>query len=561
MRRFSCHATSLSRVALSIALACALLVGGVRAQQSAFTSVFTVLSRGQAVGTESVTVTQSTEGWLIASVGSLGPPFDLTTTKFQLRYTPDWQPLSLGVEATQAGQLLIINSTFTPTEARSETLQRGERATATHQISPRTVVLPNGFYAPYEALAERLSSVAVGATLRVYVAPQAEIGATLTRITPHRLVTPTGPIELRQFDVTFANSRAPLAVEIWIDSKNRLARLSIPAAWLIVIRDDISSVMTREETITRPGDEEVFVPALGFKLAGTLSKVQGAAGRGPAVVLVGGAGAEDRDERVAGIPIFGQVAGALADAGFLVIRYDKRGVGRSGGRVESATLEDYADDALSVVAWLRKRPDVDPNRVAIIGYAEGSAIALVAGSREKHVGGLCLIAAPGQTGREVTILQQRHALERANEPDASKRAKVDLQLRVIDAVVSGTGWEGVPPAVQHQADTPWFKTWLLFDPAKVMKKVNQPLLIVSGSLDTQFPPAQSDRLEALARGRKKLPEQATRRILVPGINHLLVPAVSGEEDEYPALSSASVSPALTSAIADWLKATLPKRKP
>ena len=57
-----------------------------------------------------------------------------------------------------------------------------------------------------------------------------------------------------------------------------------------------------------------------------------------------------------------------------------------------------------------------------------------------------------------------------------KRAKSDLQLQVLDAVITGTGWDGVPPAVQHQADTPWFRTWLLFDPAKVMKKVNQPLL-------------------------------------------------------------------------------------
>jgi pimeloyl-ACP methyl ester carboxylesterase len=281
--------------------------------------------------------------------------------------------------------------------------------------------------------------------------------------------------------------------------------------------------------------------------------------RGPAVVLVGGAGAEDRDERVSGIPIFGQLAGALADAGYLVIRYDKRGVGRSGGRVESATLDDYADDALSVVDWLKKRPDVDPNRVAMVGYAEGGAIALAAASREKRLAGVCLIAAPGQTGRELTILQQQHALERANEPEASRRAKIDLELRVLDAVVKGTGWDGVPPSVQHQADTPWFRSWLLFDPAKTMKKVNQPLLIAGGSLDTQFPPAQADRLETLARARKKLPEQSTRKVIVPGINHLLVPATSGEEDEYPALSSATISPALTSAMTDWLKTTLQKR--
>ena len=180
----------------------------------------------------------------------------------------------------------------------------------------------SGFYAPYEALAERLGSAAVGATFRVYVAPQAEIGARLTRIIPHRLVTPTGPIELRQFDLTFANSRAPLAVEVWIDSNNRLARLSIPAAWLIVIRDDISSVMTREETITREGDEEVFVPALGFKLAGTLSKAKRPAGRGPAVVLVGGRGRGRPRPTRRRHPDLRPAGGRWRTRGFLVIRYD-----------------------------------------------------------------------------------------------------------------------------------------------------------------------------------------------------------------------------------------------
>jgi hypothetical protein len=282
MKRFSCHATSLSRVALLIVLAFPVPARGVRAQQANFRSEFTVLSRGQVVGTESVTVTQSADGWLISSIGSLGAPFNLTTTKFQLRYTPDWQPLSLGVEGMLANQLLTINSAFTSTEARNETVERGQRTTATHPISPQAIVLPSGFYAPYEALAARLGSATVGATFRLYVAPQGETGATLTRITTHRLVSPTGPIELRQFDLTFPNLRAPLAVEIWTDSNNRLARLSIPAAWLIVIRDDISSVMTREETITRPGDEEVFVPALGFKLSGTISKASSPAGRGPA---------------------------------------------------------------------------------------------------------------------------------------------------------------------------------------------------------------------------------------------------------------------------------------
>ena len=69
-----------------------------------------------------------------------------------------------------------------------------------------------------------------------------------------------------------------------------------------------------------------------------------AKGRYPAIVMIGGSGPTDRDETVAGIPIFAQIAGALADAGYYVLRYDKRGVGQSGGRAEGARADDYTED-------------------------------------------------------------------------------------------------------------------------------------------------------------------------------------------------------------------------
>ena len=97
----------------------------------------------------------------------------------------------------------------------------------------------------------------------------------------------------------------------------------------------------------------------------------------PAIVLVAGSGPSDRDETVAGIPIFGQLAGALADAGFLAVRYDKRGVGQSGGRPESATLADYAEDLRAVVRFTSDRKDVDRRRVAIVGHGEGGMLGLL----------------------------------------------------------------------------------------------------------------------------------------------------------------------------------------
>ena len=91
-------------------------------------------------------------------------------------------------------------------------------------------------------------------------------------------------------------------------------------------------------------------------------------------MLVAGSGPVDRDETVAGIPIFGQLASALADAGYLVVRYDKRGVGQSGGRPESATLSDYAEDVLgcrAVAAQAEGRGREAPVRSSATARARG----------------------------------------------------------------------------------------------------------------------------------------------------------------------------------------------
>ena len=192
---------------------------------------------------------------------------------------------------------------------------------------------------------------------------------------------------------------ARIVVDLWTDDTGRMIRLSVPSQSLEVVREDIASVSSRSVTISRPNDAQINIPSNGFSLAGTLSRpATPTAPRLPAVVLVGGTGQADRDGLVVGIPVLGQIAGALADAGYIVVRYDKRGIGQSGGRAEAASLADYADDARAAVKVLADRKDVDPKRIAVIGYSEGGLIALIAAAKNKHIASVGLIATPGCLG-------------------------------------------------------------------------------------------------------------------------------------------------------------------
>ena len=59
-----------------------------------------------------------------------------------------------------------------------------------------------------------------------------------------------------------------------------------------------------------------------------------------------------------------------------------------------------------------------------------------------------------------------------------------------------------------------------------MKDVRQPVLIVQGDLDTQVQPHHADKLAELARARKR--KVTVDVVKIPGVNHLLVPAKTGE---------------------------------
>jgi pimeloyl-ACP methyl ester carboxylesterase len=253
------------------------------------------------------------------------------------------------------------------------------------------------------------------------------------------------------------------------------------------------------------------------------------------------------------VPVLGQLAGSLADGGFIALRYDKRGHGQSGGRAESATLGDHAEDVIAVVRWLGSRRDVDRDRIAIVGHGYGSWIALIAAGRERRIAGVVTIAAPSTTGGEWVLEQQQQMLDRMKTPAGDRDAKIDLQRRINTAVMSGQGWEGIPLDMRKQADTPWFQSLLAFDPARVVKNIRQPLLLLHGDLDREVPIAHMERLASLARegGRSR----SVTALAVRGVNHLLVPSASGEVSEYPSLAERTISPDMKIAINDWLTKT------
>jgi pimeloyl-ACP methyl ester carboxylesterase len=517
--------------------------------------VFTIYFRGAPIGTEQVALTRTADGWTIAASGRLGAPLDVLARRIQVRYTPDWRPIEFTLDGTAGGRLHTVRTVVEGATAKSDGISAGQTIQKTDQIDPNALlVLPNSFFGPYEALAARMRSAAPGTEIPLFGVPTMSFTARVGESGPEQIQTTSRLITARRTRASLALPAGPVDIVIWTDETGRMIRFSAPGQSLEVVREDIAAVSSRTVTISRPNDERISIPSNGFSLAGTLSKPASATGKLPAALLVGASGPTDRDGLAFGIPILGEIAGALADAGFLVVRYDKRGIGQSGGRAESAGLADYAEDVRAAIKVLGRRKDVDVKRIAVIGHSEGGSVALIVAAKEKGIAAVAVLATPGMTGADIILAQQERMLNRSAMSSEDKQKKVDAQKRIHEAVITGKGLELLAPDVRRAVDNAEYQSLLTADPVKLMSGVRQPLLIVQGDLDSQVEPSNADRLEALARQRKDA--RPVEVVKVPGVNHLLVPATTGEVDEYPTLKDKHVSQVVTQAIVTWLKKTL-----
>jgi pimeloyl-ACP methyl ester carboxylesterase len=135
-------------------------------------------------------------------------------------------------------------------------------------------------------------------------------------------------------------------------------------------------------------------PSGNIRLAYTLNVPTGT-GPFPAIVMGHGSGYATRYQ-------MGSVASAFVGAGFAVLRYDKRGVGDSGGVYEVAgnvanserVFPTLADDMLAGVEFLKTRPAVDPSRIGLFGASQAGWIIPLAASRSPDVKFMILVVGP-----------------------------------------------------------------------------------------------------------------------------------------------------------------------
>ncbi|HEV2106289.1 MAG TPA: alpha/beta hydrolase [Candidatus Eisenbacteria bacterium] len=322
-------------------------------------------------------------------------------------------------------------------------------------------------------------------------------------------------------------------------------------------------------------DTTVANAAAGVSLACTVTLPPGK-GPFPAVLLITGSGAQDRDEALLGHRPFLVLADHLTRHGFAVMRCDDRGTARSTGVFAAATTRDFVGDARAEFEALRRWPGVDPRRVGLVGHSEGGVIAPWLAASDPRVAFVVLLAGPGIPGDSLLVLQTE-AIERASGAgDSSVAATGALEHRLLADIIagadsaalarglatriadrlrgqgrSGADADAVAAMQTRMLLSPWFRAFIAHDPRPDLRRTRCPVLAMNGSLDAQVPAAEN--LPAVAAALREGGNRDVRIVELPGLNHLFQTATTGLPAEYGAIDE-TFAPAALDTLTDWLVA-------
>jgi uncharacterized protein len=315
-----------------------------------------------------------------------------------------------------------------------------------------------------------------------------------------------------------------------------------------------------------------------INLAGTLTIPEGD-GPFPAVILITGSGAQNRNEELMGHKPFLVIADYLSRNGIAVLRYDDRGVGKSQGVYATATSADLATDGEAAYNFLKNHPKINPKEIGLMGHSEGGLIAPIVAASNPGIAFIVSLAGPGVTGQQIIIrqsedisklsglskeqirestelLKKRFAVLRKEKDN--KRAEIKILAMYKESLVKQKmAKEEIEKDVSQLKASfgagtyTWLRYFIMTDPAKFWKKVSCPVLALNGEKDIQV--AAKENLPAIEKALKSGSNESVKTIILPGLNHLFQHCKTGMPGEYGTIEE-TFSPEALKIITDWIQA-------
>ena len=307
-----------------------------------------------------------------------------------------------------------------------------------------------------------------------------------------------------------------IQVTIAVDSASRISGLQLQPVF-------------QAEEATAPAtviEEEIVLNAgTDIELGGTLTLPANATGPVPAVVLVQGSGASDRDETAMAYKPFRDLAWGLAEQGIAVLRYDKRtyvyGAGSTPEEAARLTVKEEAvDDAIAASALLKQDERIDSSKVYLIGHSQGGMLAPRIDTEGGDFAGLVLLAGSPRPLWEIIYDQNMAVIETMDDADPRKAeglALIEAEYKKAASMAGMTEEEALTTAV-FGMPAYYFQEMDRFDAGQLAAELEKPILVLQGEDDFQIYADKDYVLWQELLGHK---ENVTFK-LYPGLNHFFV---------------------------------------
>lgn len=295
----------------------------------------------------------------------------------------------------------------------------------------------------------------------------------------------------------------------------------------------------------------------------------------PIVILASGSGAQNRDCELMGHKPFWVIADYLTRNGIAVLRFDDRGVGKSTGIYQLASLDDFASDVDACYKYARKR--YKKHKIGLAGHSEGGMHTLIEASRNKKVDFVIQLASVGTNGRKVLVEQQYLIPLKAGETEevaTFNRNVYDSVTRILMEVPKedfikrlkdyvDRNFEKFPVEIREESskeefvsgfvsffDNNWARQFMSFDAKEYLQKVQCPILVINGSEDIQVPPQENQ--DGFKTNFSAESSAKSKVVLFPGLNHLMQSCIECNVMEYGELEE-TFSLKVLLEMQNWIK--------
>jgi pimeloyl-ACP methyl ester carboxylesterase len=220
--------------------------------------------------------------------------------------------------------------------------------------------------------------------------------------------------------------------------------------------------------------------------------------------------------------------GPLTDAGFVCLSFDYRGLGTSDGERGRIMPSEQVADVRNAITRLSMQPEIDPARIALVGWGFGGGIVVQAAAEDDRVAAVVCLNGIGDGGRAVRatrLVEDWQALQAAIVADRSERVRTGRSRLVSPWVVVPLDphtrqnvdedmYGNHPRFAQSEVTLQSAEAFYAFRPELVVDRFSpRPLLIVHGQENALHPIAEARSLFARAGAPKELIE-------IPGAHHL-----------------------------------------